>query len=96
VESPAPVTMGSGGGSGVGARDGHGGACRQTVSERGGARRGGAGERRGGICEHCGGDDGRHSSAYRTLEEVEAGLLQSEVSSIFPVCPLAFEVQACV
>jgi hypothetical protein len=48
---------------------------------------GGARKRRGGAGERYGGAGGRHSSAPRTLEEEEAGLLQFEVSSTFPVRP---------
>jgi hypothetical protein len=87
VDPPAPVATGRRGGSRVGARDGHGGARCRAVSGRGGMHRGGAGERRGGTCERCGGNDGRYSGASRTLEEEEEGLLQSEISSIFPSCP---------
>jgi hypothetical protein len=40
-----------------------------------------------GADERYGGDDGRHNGASRTLEEEEAGLLQFEISSTFPVGP---------
>jgi hypothetical protein len=65
----------------AGARAGRGNAHHRAVRGRGGARRGGAGEHRGSIWERCNGDDGRHRSACRTLEEEEARLLHLEVSS---------------
>jgi hypothetical protein len=46
-------------------------------------RRRGAGECCWCVWERCGGDDGRHNSIGRTLEEEEARLLHLEVSSIF-------------
>jgi hypothetical protein len=73
--APAPVATG------------RGGTRHRAVSGEGCARHRGAGERRGGACERCGGDGGRHIGAFRTLEEEEAGLLQFEVSSAFPMRP---------
>jgi hypothetical protein len=73
MESPAPVAMGRGGGHGVGAHGGRGGARHWVIS--------------GGIRGCHGGVGGHYSGAPRTLEEEEAGLLQLEVSSTFPVRP---------
>jgi hypothetical protein len=87
VESPTPVTKGRRGSRGADAHGGRGGTRYRAVCGRGGAWRRGAGERCRGIWERCGGDDGRHNSACRTLEEEEAGLLQLEVSGPVPRHP---------
>jgi hypothetical protein len=91
VESPTPVTKGCRGGSGEGARGGCGGTRRRAVSKAG--ARGGCGGTHhpavsgAGAGERYDDDDGRRSDASRTLEELEAALLQFEVSSTFPVRP---------
>jgi hypothetical protein len=87
VESPTPVTKGCRGGKGAGARGGCGGARHREVSGGGHVCHRGAGERRGGVGECCGGDNGRRGGASRTLEEEEAGLLQFEVSGSVPRRP---------
>jgi hypothetical protein len=81
VESSAPVAKGRRGGRGAGARAGCGNTHHRAVRGRGGVRRGGTGERRESVWERCDGDDGRHRSACRTLEEEETRLLHLEVSS---------------
>jgi hypothetical protein len=84
MESCTPVAKGRGADGGAGARGGRRGACHRAVSRGGRADRRGADERQGCIWERCGGDEGRHSSIRRTLEEEEARILHLEVSSPLP------------
>jgi hypothetical protein len=86
VEPSAPVAKGR---RGAGTRGWHGSARRRAIRGRGGARRRGAGERRGSVLEHCGGDGGRHRRACRAVEEEEERLLHLEVSGPFRGVPVS-------
>jgi hypothetical protein len=76
---PAPLTESRRGGGGTKAWGGREGARRRVVYERGGANRGVADTRRGGVWRRDGGGVGHGLSARQALEKEEAGLLHPEV-----------------
>jgi hypothetical protein len=80
-----PLAQSRGGGGGDGAWGGRRSACCQETHERGDARRGGAGARRGDGRGCGGGHTGGGDNVHRAPEQKEARVFHPEVGDYFPL-----------